>query len=382
MPMVDGGHGDTDPDSGEAAVRENSQVVTQLSATVVAVEFDQIPLADFAKFVFDFTTIPVTLDIDGLLAAGVTAETKLEFQLRGVTVEQVLTAALEPLELGFSVQQGQLLIAPDEAEGGELSTKKYYVSDLAGNEEEVKSLATQIRSMVEAKSWLDAGGEATLSETEGELEVVQTAVAQFKIARFLDQLRAARGLLPRSDLPPEQLDVTPAFVQAAGELNASVGANFSEPTPLRLILDYLQTETDLRLLVDWQSLATMGLGPSTPMTLSLAEQPLHSLLDSWLAPLTLDYRVIDAKTIQIGSQASLLAQPEIVLYPIKNLAGSEAEKLIEEIKTTIGKPFFAADGATGFVTLDPSSRCLLVSLPQPQQRALANWLRANRKTGR
>jgi hypothetical protein len=46
--------------------------------------------------------------------------------------------------------------------------------------------------------------------------------------------------------------------------------------------------------------------------------------------------VLDAKTLQISSQASLLARPEIAFYSIKNLADSDAEKLIAEIKTSVG----------------------------------------------
>ena len=159
-----------------------------------------------------------------------------------------------------------------------------------------------------------------------------------------------------------------------------MAANFSAPETLQRILDYLQTQTDLRLVADWRSLADLGLSPSAAASLTLEEQPLQSLLDAWLAPLKLDYRVVDARTVQISSQVSIAARFELQLYPVGALSQADKEKLIAELKTQIGTPFFTPEGGTASILYDAPSGCLLVSLPQPQQRAIAAWLRLNRKT--
>ncbi len=372
------------PPAGPATAKNelSADVAAQLAFPFVEVELgvaEPATLIDLADFVLSVTTIPVTLDIDRLLAAGVTVESEVEVQLRGTTVARMLTAALDPLGLEYVVQRNQLLIIPKVSEGRVLDTRTYDVSDLATNEAEMKALVAEIHSLVCARSWLDSGGEATLAVSDRSLEIQQTAVGQFEIAKLLDQLRTARGLLPRTNLPPDQLDLSPAFVRAAEQLDAQVDVHFSEPTEMIRILEYLRTETDLQLLVDWQSLVPLGLQPSTTGALSLEAQPLRQLLDNWLAPLQLDYRVIDPKTIQIGSRTALLAKQELVVYPTRNLPESEANKLIQEIKTTVGQPFFDGDNANGVILFDSVNHCLLVSLPQPQQRQLADWLHVNRK---
>ncbi len=357
------------------------EVSKQLSAALIEVKYPQVPLADFARFVFDFTTIPVTLDVDQLLAAGVNAETKLDFDLRGVTVEKMLTAALEPAGMTFAVQQDQLLIIPLSGPPDELVTQTYDVSDLAPTGDDAKSLGQIIRTLVDSKSWMTAGGDATLTETERSLEVLQSPVGQFHVTRFLDRLRTARGLLPRSDLPPDQLDLAPSFVRAAERLSVPLSVNFSDPVPLRRIFSHLETDTDLRVLIDWQALAQAGVTPATTVSISVESKPMSELLDQLLQPLKLEYRVLDAQTLQIGSQSSIFAHPELDFYTVKNLSDTEAKRLIEEIKTTVGQPFFEGEGASGAILFDPPSHCLLVALPQPQQRVIAQWMRVNRRAG-
>ena len=166
-------------------------------------------------------------------------------------------------------------------------------------------------------------------------------------------------------------DHAPPFVQAAGELNMPIAAIFAEPITLQQIFDYLQKQTDLRLLVDWQSLAALEMPPTRTESLTSLEQPFHKFLANWLEPLKLDYRVIDVHTIEISDQAAINARPDVELYRIVSEPGTDEVKLMAEIKTRIGEPFFTTDGGTGAIAYDKASRCLLVSLPQPQQRTLS-----------
>ena len=183
-------------------------IQAQLSVTVVANDFradEDVRLADFATFFMELTTVPITLDVDALRAIGVTPEAVIEFSVRGVTRGQLLETAIEPLGLSYTIVPGGIVVAPDDEVRKELSTETMDVSDLAADAAEVDALAAQIKHLIARDSWDDNGGAGSLEITERTLEIHQTWAAHYQIARFLDRLRAARGLLPRSDLSDDLL---------------------------------------------------------------------------------------------------------------------------------------------------------------------------------
>ncbi|MFO7905527.1 MAG: hypothetical protein R6U98_22880 [Pirellulaceae bacterium] len=369
---------DIPPPDGAAGMSE-AETRDRLSTPLVAIEHSQIPLADFAEFVSGLTAVPVTLDVDALPPLGITADTPLAFDLRSVTIKEVLEAALEPVGLNYSVKPGHILITADEPLREKRSTRTYDVADLADDAEAADGLAAHVTSLIANRSWEREGGDATLSVKHQSLEVRQTEMVHFRIARFLDRLRAARGLPPRGDLRSEWLEIPPAFVRAAAELNTPLTAIFIQPTPLGQILDYIETEANLRILTDWRALGELNLTPSFSQPIKLSEQPLRELLDSWLASMELGYRVLDAHTVQISSRAAITARPELELYPVNGERDDENKDLVAEIKAHVGTSFFSDAESPGAIAYDSASNCLLVSLPQPQQRAVFAWLRQHDK---
>ena len=91
-----------------------------------------------------------------------------------------------------------------------------------------------------------------------------------------------------------------------------------------------------RLIVDWPSTAQANWLPTTKSTLSGQDQPLSKLLDSWLDPLQLGYRVIDSKTIQITSQPTLESRPDVEIYPLKGDTDQNTTQLIQDLKLHLG----------------------------------------------
>ena len=140
------------------------------------------------------------------------------------------------------------------------------------------------------------------------------------------------------------------------------------------------TEMDMRIVTDWQALTTWGLEPSYKSTADFGENPFRDLLDNWLVDLKLAYRVVDAHTIQISSEDAINNLFEIELYRIASEPGMDEAKLINDIKTLLAdRPLSVGESILKTIAYDKPSRCLLVALPQPQQRFLARWLSMNKK---
>jgi hypothetical protein len=309
--------------------------------------------------------------------AQIALDTKLDLDRQQVTIGQVLQAVLEPVGLKYVVEGRQILIAPQRDVNQEMQQASYDVSDLASGDEQAQALGKLIVTLIAPGSWADTGGSGTLVVADQSLDIEQTAAGHFHVARFLDRLRSARGLLPRSKLPDDLLDLTPMFVRAGGDLNSPMSVNFSEPTDVARILQYLRAETDIRLIVDWPSTAQANWLPTTKSTLSGPDQPLSRLLDSWLDPVQLGYRVIDSKTIQITSLPTLENRPDVEIYPLKSDTDQNGTQLVQDLKVHMGPALFADAGGTGEIVFEPESRSLLVLLPQPQQRKVAEWLQKN-----
>jgi len=342
--------------------------------TIPALEFHDTPIVSFVDFAADFAGVAVSLDIDAMLVAQIPADTRLEFNQQQVTMEEVLQTALEPVGLTHVVENQRVVITPQRDVHGEVQHSTYDVSDLAADDEQTQALVQLVVTMIAPTSWAAKGGTAEIAAADQTLEIDQTEAGHFQVARLLDRLRAVRGLLPRSDLSEELLDVSPAFVRAGEQLSRSVSANFPAQTNVSRIVKYLRGETSLYLIVDWRATAPVNWTRESQSTLTAQDQPLGAVLDAWLEPQQLGYRVVDSKTIEITSIAALDSHPELELYPLKGDTDEGTEELIRDLKSQLGPGLFADAGGSGAVAVDRAARVLLVSLPQPAQRRAAEWL--------
>ena len=359
----------------EAPPRAGS-VDARLNMVILSEEFDQITLAEFAKFVRDLTALPVTLQLDAMLAEGLTTDTELAIHVRTVTVRQMIETALKPVALTLVIDDKQLVISTPAALSHEQVAKTYAVGDLAADATRIQALADMVTSLIAPQSWKAVGGPGEISTTEQALVVTQTSVVQFQVTRFLDRLRVARGLLPRGDLLGPLIDLRPVFVQAAKALEQPVSLRITQATPVAGILQRLEAETDLNILVNWRQVGTTGMTPRTESTLMGDGKPLRVLLNTWLGPAKLAFRVVDPRTIEISTQEDIDARPEVDVYRLKHAPKQDAEiaKLIDDAKEYVGSAYFSSDGGTGTLRYESSVHCLIASLPQPRQRALAKWL--------
>ncbi len=363
----------TSPDE---APPPTGSVDARLNMVILSEDFDQITLAEFVKFIRDLTALPVTLQLDAILAEGLTADTELAIHVRTVTVRQMIETALKPVALTLVIDDKQLVISTPAALSHEQEAETYAVGDLAADATRIQALADMISSLIAPQSWKTVGGPGEISATEQSLVVTQTSVVQFQVTRFLDRLRVARGLLPRGDLPGPLIDLRPVFVQAAKALEQPVSLHITQATPVAGILQRLEAETDLNILVNWRRVGTTGMTPRTESTLMGDGKPLRVLLNTWLGPAKLAFRVVDPRTIEISTQEDIDARLEVDMYRLKHAPKQDAEiaKLIDDAKEYVGSGYFSSDGGTGTLRYDSPEHCLIASLPQPRQRALAQWL--------
>lgn len=361
-----------EPSEATSTMPQPVNVAARLADPVSGVRFEPTPLADFLQFVTDFSTIPITLQIDSLARVGKSAETPVSVKLTNTNVAGMLAAALEPHGLGFEVSDGHLLIQAND-ESAVAARQAFRVADLASDSGELSALADLIRRLIRPESWGQNRVALELEPRRKEIVVTHDTAARHEIVVLLDRLRGARGIKPSTDAA-YGVDVLSAREQLRRKLNTNVMANFARPTRITDILNYLGEKAELRFVVDWQSLGQLGWTPATQTSVVIQNESLEAGLTRLLTDLDLAMLPIDEHTIRITSREAADARCLIVFHGSKRPADSEAtERRLSELRESLGADLFEPP-LNATLAYAPSCDFLIARLPATKQFELATTL--------
>ncbi len=378
-----------EPDEGGDEMRDvprpeprEVDVPQRLADTIPSIEFRDVPIKAFVRFLMGFSTIPMTLDPDALALVGVTSETPVNVHQMDTTVGRTLAEAIQPLRLGFQVVGDQILITRVPAANAPLRTYAHPVDDLVdGDPTRLNELADMIVDMVEPDSWEALGGEGTIHPEMPSLVIQQRETGLFRAILFCERLRAARGLPPRSKFDRSLFELEPRFVRVTEMLRRPVTLNYIEPTSFVQIVDQLSDESGLQILIDWRELADLGWNPAAETTVSANAEPVGEVLSDVLRPMELTYRVVGPTCVQVTSPAQLQTHLDVEFYPAADLLSAELtpDELLKRIRAELGEQMLDELGAT--LSYDLPSGFLVAALPQPLQRRVFALLEECRTKG-
>lgn len=367
-----------DPDGEPPEVAEEVPAIdleARLADRVESLHLRGMALVDFADFVRDLTTIPVTLDIDALAEVGITADSKIDLRLSRASASEILDAAVAQIGAAYLVESAGVRITSPSRQQARRRTARYDVRDLAADEGATAALAELVRAVIEPESW-DPAGPGRMEPQNGTLVVEQTDAVHYQVLSLCERLRAAHGKPLRSRHDPAQFALTPRFARAAEPLAVPVTVNYFRETPLRQIVDFLQQRTSVNLVLDIQALVEIGLSLETRTTLTADRQPLAEVLDELCEPLGMAWRVVDDHTVQLTSAEAAQRRLEVELYPVAPLLADRrtGEALVERLTLHVAPLSWKEAGGSGVVRYDAGSRTLIVAQSQSVQRRIAQWL--------
>lgn len=370
------------PETSPSAIIERPAVPAvdaeaRLAGKIPEIALREMPLAEAVDLLAELSGVPITFDPEALSRLGVTVRDPITVEFSEATIGEVLQQVVGNRGLAAVVEDGQVLVTvqPDGRET--LKERPYTVSDLTGSDPAaVAEMASLVEKLVEPDSWRRGGGRGTIAPDGGALRVVQTDAVHYQILVFCEKLRTARGKPLRSRLDPNRFTLSTHRSQAAKLLSLPITVNFHEPAPLAYIVSYLEELTGADILIDRRSLRAAGWSAQAEATLTSQEQPLAATLDALLGPIGLAYRAIDARTLQITTQAALIARQELEFYPITPLLGGgrTGPDLAAEIKARLAGPTWSDSGGPGELHFDEPSGCLIVLQSQPVQAAVERFL--------
>ncbi len=361
-----------DDDSAPRPEAREIDVARRLKDKIRQIEFQDVPLKLFLRFVTDFSTIPISLDPDAVALVNASPRSPVSVSLENTTVDALLDAAVHPLNLSAVVVQEQILVTRPPFPDDQLTGRKLPADDLVGQDLlKLTELADLITLMVAPKSWQGLGGSGSIRESPPALVIYQQDTVLYRCFRFCDRLRAARGLPFRSSFDPALFDLAPRWSLATDVLNKPISLNFAAPTPFVDVLDRLGQETGGEIIIDWIALGDLGWTPDTETTLAANEQPLGDALRELLRPMGLTYRVIAKDTLQITTPTVIDSELDIDFYAVAEDVESPETHFLQQVGR-LGEGVLEQVG--GALHWDAPSRHMIVALPQPHQRELARLL--------
>ncbi|MEX2118383.1 MAG: DUF1559 domain-containing protein [Pirellulales bacterium] len=345
-----------------------ADIEARLADRVAAIELDRAALSDVVDLLRQLSTLPITLDLEGLLDAGVGPDDKVSIRMTEATIGQILDAVLQERGLGYVVVEGQLLVTSNYRQQRVFETIPHPIDGLAANQRAAEQLAQLVERLLEPTSWRGVGGEGTIGVREQALEVKQTLAVHRQIEAFLTRLRAARARSP-SQPSAASAALQTRFSRARPRLASSVTATFPDETPLRRVVEHFQNVAGVNVLFDGLALAGEGLSPETGVTLSVVEQPLSQALAALTDPLDLAARIVDERTFEITTQRAYKDRLELEFHPVGDLlsSGRTAEALVDRIAGQVAGATWDTAGGPAVLHFDPASSCLLILQTQPVQ---------------
>jgi hypothetical protein len=348
-------------------------VTSQLGVRIPEIEFTEMPLWAFLRFFSEFTTIPITLDIDALQRMRLSPGTPVSLRMSNAEVGEILRSGLEPLALRFRTLDSQLVV--DEQDGDVAREQTYEVHDLTGDQPEAAAvLEALLTAMVAPGTWQTRGGAGKLAVREGRLAVTHSSAVHAEIWKFCQALRQARGLPPQGDRDAADGTWELRFAGALPKLAQPVTAPFAIPTALVEVLDHLAAEADMTFVVDWRSLIAAGWNQDSLARLEVDDEPLSTVLQDLLGPMQLSFRVIDDRTLQITTASVAFETLEFGFFPLGDLMDKEiGQQILEGVREALGD-VLSLERAGGGTRFDNPSRTLVVRAGQHQLAAVARRL--------
>ncbi|GEM_PF-408384 len=342
----------------------------RLAMRFTQAKIPSIPLVDAVRLAGRMANVPVAFDLDALVAFDHDLLQPVSVDLAGGTLGELLEGILKPRGLTYALAHGCVVVTLPESRRNELVTIVYPLKGLTSSDsKDIDRLATFIRMFIAPESWQEHGSAGTLTIQGEEVVVLQTGLVQRQVAKFLDRLRVARSLggLSLGPQGPDQLATQ--LGRAKPALLKPVTVNFFEPTSLSSVMEFIERQTDVKLVIDYPACTTEGISPSTLLTIAAYEEPLAVVLEQMLFPLGLGYRALGPRLLEISPRKILDKRLEFEFYRVKRLLAllektaegqSPEEVLLEKIKADLGGGLWSDAGGSGEIALDRPSQCLIV----------------------
>ncbi len=304
-------------------------------------EFTDLPLeqmlAEFSRRV----EMPVLVDYVALDDIGLSGDSLVSDRLSDLPAYLLLERLSMSHQLGWFVDEGILIATTSEIAEDILTTQSHLVTDLRNAGYGLDPLIEVLQNATDGP-WNDTHGlGGTISPVGDVLFVRQTEHMHREVAALLEALRHHGRATAVLD---------PAEHQRIRErLDAPASVSFDE-MPLETAVQWLSEETQLHIHIDEAALTDVGVPIDEPLTLTLENKPLRTVLKYLLMPLELTATPYQGRLLVTTTEIA----EEIfytVVYDVSDICqGIDEDVLIDAIRNETEGPWEDVDGIGGLIS--------------------------------
>ena len=314
----------------EKPTTKRVNITQYLSNDIAGIQYqDGSSLVDFARDMQTMIGAPISLHVESLHAANLSLDPQLNFEQNDLKLAQVIDIALADAGMVKTQTELGLVIL---AKAWDVPTKKQFpVQPLPADQ---ASFVRKVRGMFAEGAW----SEKTAIEFEGnELVVTQVPPVLAQIKILLEKLSAAHALNadPTNEAAQRTLQTGWALSRAARDTKTEF-----RPAPARTITRFLrgiEQQADVRILIDWNSLARAGWTPATLVPGQFDEPTVGESLAQLSRSMGVTYRAVGEKTFEVITFQEAAVRPELQIYPVGGIVNDtlKSSDLMEILWSTV-----------------------------------------------
>jgi hypothetical protein len=322
--------------------------------------------------------VPLQVNEAEASSMGVDRQTRVYVPAGVFPLGELLDEVTGGMDLGWRRSGGSLEITSiSEAESGRLrlSTRVYPLpaANAAGEKivDDAEWLCELMTTHIVPESWEEVGGQGVIAPAGGAVVVRQTDAIHGLIREFLAQMESSGGW-------PGQLTEDTAAAAADRRIAHALAEKDSidfRDTPLDRALHALTARHGLRFQFTAAALANGAANPALPMTLSLSNVSLRTILRELLGEQQLTY-VIRGGLLEVTTIDAAQSHLPHAIYDVRDLVETggrpDFDSLIEMI-TTVEPDAWDDVGGPGTIA-EMGDRWLIVSQTQEIQQEVARTL--------
>ena len=364
------------PDKDSVSDSEPSSI-PGLDVKLTSITIRELKLSQCLQTIRELGDLPVEVNWDSLRRNGISADDKISWTGKDVTLQTALSEVLAQRGLMFKInEEGKIVFVPrvsvnahsdssvnSSQQGGSAMVKTpYSVSDLVGHSpEQTVKLVKSIREFLCPGDWKEVGGKGTIvSSGGGSIVITQSPQNQWIIADFLDRLRLARRLAP---LYNRDASLEPMSVRAQSALKRNVGINFQPTADLKTAMSEIGQRIGVNILLDESSLRVAGISPQFPISFDARAMSLEETFNRIHEETGLTYLAQTPNSFILTTAQGAKSMMTVEFYPIADLVsfGLTPAVLMEQIVKFEPKSWKSQDSASfGLIDFDANSDCLIV----------------------
>ena len=364
------------PDKNSVSDSEQSSI-PGLDVKLTSITIREQKLSQCLQTIRELGDLPVEVNWDSLRRNGISADDKISWTGKDVTLQAVLSEVLAQRGLMFKInEEGKIVFVPRVSvnahsdssvnsgqQGGSTMVKtQYSVSDLVGHSpEQTAELIKSIREFLCPGDWKEVGGKGTIvSSGGGSVVITQSQQNQWIISDFLDRLRLARRLAPLNN---SDASLEPMSIRAQSALKRNVGINFQPTADLKTALSEIGQRIGVNILLDEPSLKIAGISAQFPISFDAREMSLEETFNRIHEETGLTYLAQTPNSFIVTTAQGAMSLMTVEFYPIADLVsiGLTPAVLMEQIVKFEPKSWKSQDAASfGLIDFDANSDCLIV----------------------